>query len=635
MKKLFVSLLGLFCLAGAKGQTTINIISGTQIVGVGLIKAVVAAGGVDFNGTGTNTFNDLIIDHASEVTLLNTTVSVVNNATITSGTVNVGSELLYLRTDINPTANLVNNGVLIGTVKGLVTNATASSGGCPSFTSVLSTNVSGSVMQYHWQSSLDSSMWFDVVGATDPTYTPTVTTTTFYRCVLSTSNSSYLQSTPGKKLTLIDLTPSAISGTFTICPAVTSTLSNTISGGIWSSSNPSVGSIGSASGILTGVAAGTTIITYNTGCGTPATKVVTVNPLPVAAVISGTSILSAGTTTVLTATPSGGTWFLASGTIASINASTGLVTGSAVGVATVSYTRTNSCGSTVTTVVVTVTAAITPITGTRIVCQGATTNLSNATAGGTWSTANGAIATVGTSGVVTGVSPGTTIVTYSFSGGGNLTTIVTVNPAPAAYTGSGIVCTGSQLNLGSVISGCTWTSGNTARATVANITGIVTGGTTLGTVNITYTNAATCRTIAQLTVNTGVALITGVASPCSGSSITLSNASIGGTWSSSNTARATIDPSSGLLAAISGGTVTISYTISAGCVRTTIVTVASPAAITGNPSLCLGQQNLLVSTGGTWTTSSNPGVASLAASGFVTGVSVGTAVVTYVSTANA
>jgi uncharacterized protein YjdB len=41
------------------------------------------------------------------------------------------------------------------------------------------------------------------------------------------------------------------------------------------------------------------------------------------------------------------------------------------------------------------------------------------------------------------------------------------------------------------------------------------------------------------------------------------------------------------------------------------------------------------STGGTWSGSSNPAVASLAASGFVTGVSVGTAVVTYRSTANA
>jgi uncharacterized protein YjdB len=361
--------------------------------------------------------------------------------------------------------------------------------------------------------------------------------------------------------------------------------------------------------------------------------VVTVNALPVAAVITGTATLSAGTTTTLTATPAAGTWLSGSGAIASVNAS-GVVTGASAGVATISYNRSNTCGIATATVAVTVTAATTPITGTRVVCAGATTNLTNATAGGTWSTANASIATVGTTGVVTGVGAGTTTVTYTFSGGGNVTATVTVNAAPAAYTGSGIICIGSQLNLGGIISGCTWTSGTPSRATVVSATGIVTG-VSLGTVNISYVNAAGCRTIKQLTVNAGLAATTGATSPCTGSTITLSNATTGGTWSSSNTARATIDASSGVLAAISGGTVTISYTVSSGCVRTTTVTVGTPTPITGNPNVCLTQTSLLSSTGGTWSGSSNPAVASLAASGFVTGVSVGTAVVTYRSTANA
>ncbi len=428
----------------------------------------------------------------------------------------------------------------------------------------------------------------------------------------------------------------AISGATSVCEAATTTLANTTNGGNWTSTNTAAATINASSGAATGVAAGTTTISYTVtnACGTATvSRTLTVNPLPIAAVISGTTTVSVGTTTTLTATPSGGSWLSASGTIASVNSGTGVATGMNVGIATVSFTRTNSCGNVVTTVAVTVTAAITPITGTRVVCQGANTSLANATAGGTWSTADAAIAMVGTTGIVAGIGAGTTTVTYTFSAGGNVTATVTVNAAPAVYTGSGFVCTGSQLNLGSIIPGCTWTSGTTARATVGSTTGIVTGGATLGTVNISYTNAATCRTVTQLTVNAAVGATTGISSPCVGSSFTALNSTPGGTWSSSNTARATIDASSGLLTAVSGGTVTISYTLSAGCVRTTTVTVGTPPAITGNPSICFGQTSTLVSSGGTWS-SSNASIASVAASGIVTGVSLGNAVITYRSTAN-
>ncbi len=428
----------------------------------------------------------------------------------------------------------------------------------------------------------------------------------------------------------------AISGATTVCEAATTTLANTTTGGIWSSTNTAAATIAASTGVATGVAAGTTTISYTVSniCGSATvSRVLTVNPLPVVAAISGTASLSVGTTTTLTATPALGTWLSSSSAIASVNTS-GVVTGMSAGSSIISYNRSNTCGTATATVAVTVTAAITPITGTLTVCRGATTTLANATPGGTWSTADGAIAIIGTAGVVTGITSGTTTVTYTFSGGGNVTATVTVNSAPAAYIGSGFVCTGSQLNLGSIIPGCTWTSSNTARATVVSTTGIVTGGSSLGTVNISYTNAATCRSITQLTVNAAVGATTGISSPCVGSSFTALNSTPGGTWSSSNTARATIDASSGLLTAVSGGTVTISYTVSAGCVRTTTVTVGTPPSITGNPSICFGQTSLLSSSGGTWS-SSNTSIASVAANGIVTGISLGNAVITYRSTANA
>eukprot|EP01035_Chromulina_nebulosa_P021303 gene21303-27600_t len=288
--------------------------------------------------------------------------------------------------------------------------------------------------------------------------------------------------------------PGAVSGTATVCASATTTLTNTTSGGTWSSTNTSAATIADATtGVVTGVGAGTSTISYTVTniCGSATvTRVVTVNALPVAAVITGTATVSVGTTTTLTATPAAGTWLSGSGTIASVNAS-GIVTGVSAGIATISYNRSNTCGIATATVAVTVSAATTPITGTRVVCEGATTNLANATAGGTWSTANASIAAIGTTGILSGVATGTTTVTYTFSSGGNVTATVTVNAAPAAYTGSGILCVGSQLNLGSIIPGCTWTSGTKARATVVSATGVVTG-VAVGTVNISYVNTSGC-----------------------------------------------------------------------------------------------------------------------------------------------
>lgn len=71
------------------------------------------------------------------------------------------------------------------------------------------------------------------------------------------------------------------------------------------------------------------------------------------------------------------------------------------------------------------------ITGTTSVCVGSTATLSSATAEGTWSSGTPSVATVNaTSGVVTGVSSGTTVITYTLVTGCSVTTTVTVNPLP-------------------------------------------------------------------------------------------------------------------------------------------------------------------------------------------------------------
>ena len=71
------------------------------------------------------------------------------------------------------------------------------------------------------------------------------------------------------------------------------------------------------------------------------------------------------------------------------------------------------------------------ITGVTSITVGSTTTLSNAVTGGTWTSATPSVATINASGVVTGVSVGTSLVTYTALGL-SVTTTVTVY-APCSY----------------------------------------------------------------------------------------------------------------------------------------------------------------------------------------------------------
>jgi len=76
-----------------------------------------------------------------------------------------------------------------------------------------------------------------------------------------------------------------------------------------------------------------------------------------------------------------------------------------------------------------------PITGTTIVALGHTTNLTETLGGGTWSSANASIATVNSTGVVTGMALGTDTIFYSYgSAVCDTYTIVTVAPTSILST---------------------------------------------------------------------------------------------------------------------------------------------------------------------------------------------------------
>ncbi len=422
--------------------------------------------------------------------------------------------------------------------------------------------------------------------------------------------------------------PPAISGTMGICVGASSALTCVIGGSAtWSSSNPAVGTIGLTSGMLTGIASGTTTITYRlntTGCYS--VREATVNPLPAA--ISGSNTICVGSSAAYTNATGGGTWSSANAAIANIGSATGIAAAGTAGVTTLSYTLTTGCRS---TKVITVNTLPAAITGTTNFCVGGVGVLSSSTVGGVWTSDNVAASVAG-SGTVTATGVGTSLISYTMPTGCARTAIVTVNAALAANTGNDVICVGGTTTLANVTAGGTWASSVTAKATVGVSTGIVTGVST-GTSNITYrVSGVGCVAITQVTVNAALAAMTGTTNVCIGDITTLSHAVPGGTWTSSNTGLATVDNSSGAVTGVAAGAPTITYTASPGCIKTTAVTVkALPSAIGGTLSVCAGLSSTLSAspTGGTWT-SSNTGVAVMnLTTGAMVGVAAGTATITY------
>ena len=413
-----------------------------------------------------------------------------------------------------------------------------------------------------------------------------------------------------------------ITGTAVLCAGTSTNLSDAVTGGTWASSTTSVATV-SSTGVVTGVAGGTSTITYNTSVGCYTVATVTVNPTPL--VINGTKSVCSGSTTTLTDATGAGTWTSGTTATATVGSATGVVTGGATaGTANITYTITSSGCYTVTLVTVNPTPAA--ITGTFSVCAGSTTALTDATGSGTWSSTG--TATVSATGDVTGVSAGTATITYTIAGGCNKTAVVTVNPQPSAIVGNAPVCQTFTITLSDGVAGGIWSSSATGVATISTA-GVVTGGGTAGTSTISYTIGG-CAASTVITVNTQPAAITGTFSICNGSSTLLTDVIAGGVWSSTATGVAGVG-TDGTVTGAGVGTSTISYLIGS-CVATQVVTVnAQPTAILGAASVCQTFTITLsdATAGGTWSSSAT-GVATISTAGVVTGGgTVGTSVITY------
>lgn len=416
-------------------------------------------------------------------------------------------------------------------------------------------------------------------------------------------------------------TPTPILGPANVCVGSVIVLSDATVGGTWSSSNGNA-VIGSTTGIVTGAIIGSSVITYSTGAGCFSTATIAVNPLPGA--ITGAGNICIGSTTALSDGTIGGTWITSSSNV-SVGSASGIVTGISAGAATISYLLGTGCFSVFS---MTVDPLPVGISGATNVCVGSSVVLSDATPGGSWSSSNSNASIGSLTGVVTGNTAGTSIITYTLSTGCITTKTMNIDPVPGAIIGSARVCVGSVIVLSNVSPGGSWSSSNT-NATIGSLTGILTGIST-GSSVITYLLATGCLATSVITIDPLPGPVSGPSHVCVGSGITLSDATPGGVWSCSN-ANVTIGSLSGFVFGINPGSSVVTYALATGCISTYGITVDPiPSGIIGLSSVCIGATISLSDaiTGGTWS-SSNTNVSVGSLTGIVTGLLAGTSVISY------
>jgi uncharacterized protein YjdB len=222
----------------------------------------------------------------------------------------------------------------------------------------------------------------------------------------------------------------------------------------WTSSNTGFATA-DANGLVTGVGAGSATITaMSEGKSGTATISVTAVPVASVSVTPATASIPQGATVQLTATPLDAagapltgrvvTWTSGNTTFATVSAS-GLVTGVGAGSATITATSEGKTGSaTVTVTAVAPVASVTVTPATASVQAGSTVQLTATPkdASGTpltgrvvtWSSGNTVLATVSSSGLVTGIGAGGPVTITALSEGisGTAAITVTTPPPPAA-----------------------------------------------------------------------------------------------------------------------------------------------------------------------------------------------------------
>lgn len=410
-------------------------------------------------------------------------------------------------------------------------------------------------------------------------------------------------------------------GTIVLCNGNTVTITtNPSSGGVirWNT--------GATGNSIMVSAAGTYYAWENNNCGDgPNSDAVTIVTLsnPVVNAISGANEVCHGSTTTFTNTTPGGTWSSGDNSIATVDAS-GIVTGVAVGTTTINYAVSNVCGTTIVSKTITVRprTVLPAIGGLNGVCKGKTITLTNAQGGGTWSSSDVTIATINSSGLVTGVNPGSVTITYTYVNVYNCVSTVTKSITVWALPTIGVTATVNATSAIFTATGATtyaWSSGE-------NTAVISKPMSSTATYTVTGTDGNGCDNTAQYAVNstpnTGATSINSTLGTdfCNGSTATLT-ATAGDSyyWSTGATTQSITVGTSGTYTVFVARNATnivevanIVVTVSANTVGGTVSMDAAVCSGSNNGTLNLSSHigdilrwEYSENSGGTWTTLAN------------------------------
>ena len=292
---------------------------------------------------------------------------------------------------------------------------------------------------------------------------------------------------------IVDSIPSAITGVDSVCQGASISLSESVAGGSWTSTNTSIASVNNF-GVVVGETAGRDTIIYSLANTCSQTFVIRINSLPT--VISGPSVLCAGRLASFTDTVTGGSWSVSNTSVGTISSS-GQFFSSTNGTDTVTYRLGTGCATNTTITVIPLPSSI---SGDDSVCVNSIVALSDSSGGGVWSVNNTSLATITSSGIVTGLAAGRDTVQYTISTGCLTKRPIVINPLPKSITGNNFVCPGSLSSLTDSSSVGTWSSSQASISTV-NISGVVKG-VTSGVDTIFYTLPTGCTISRPFTVYT-------------------------------------------------------------------------------------------------------------------------------------
>jgi Bacterial surface proteins containing Ig-like domains len=455
----------------------------------------------------------------------------------------------------------------------------------------------------------------------------------------------------------------------------------------WSTSNAGVATV-SSTGVVAAVAPGSATITASAGTKSGAATII-VTAVPVGSVTiapTSKSLLVGGTTTlVATVKDVNGAvvsdravvWSTSDPLVATVSSS-GVVTALAPGSVTVTATSESKSGSSAITVSPVPVAKVTvePPSMALVVGQTSTAKAVLTDANGnvltgrvvTWTSNNPLIASVSSTGIVTGIAPGGPVFITASSEGLNGSTSVTVTAVPVGSVtlpATTTLVAGQSTTLTPVVKDAngavvtdravTWSSSNTNVATVSAsglVRALVTGTATItatsegqqGSTALTVTPAPVGSvTVAPFTLNLASgSTVTLAATVKDVNGTTVTDRTI--TWKSSDTDVATVS-ADGVLTGLVAGTATITATSEGRSGTATVTVVPGPAAtVTVTPSTTSVKDganvqlsasavdahgNAVTGRGFAWA-SSNTSIATVSAGGRVTGRKTGVVTITAV-----